>query len=61
MSYQSINPFNGKELQSFETFTDKQVESALQAAEACYKKWRLITFAERATIAHKAAASCVSE
>ena len=56
MSYQSINPFNGKELQSFETFTDKQVESALQAAEACYKKWRLITFAERATIAHKAAA-----
>lgn len=55
MSYQSVNPFNGKELQSFETFTDKQVESALEAAEACYKKWRLTTFAERATIAHKAA------
>ncbi len=55
MSYQSVNPFDGKVLKSFETFTDKQVESALETAENCYKKWRLTAFSDRAAIAHKAA------
>jgi succinate-semialdehyde dehydrogenase / glutarate-semialdehyde dehydrogenase len=56
MAYQSVNPFDGKLLKSFEEFTDKQVEAAIDTAESCYKKWQLTTFAERAAIAHKAAA-----
>lgn len=55
MSYQSVNPYNGKVLQTFEHFTDKQVDSALATAAACFAKWRRRTFAERSAIIAKAA------
>lgn len=55
MAYQSVNPFDGKVIKTFEEFTDKQVETALDRAEHCYRRWSLTTFAARAAIAHKAA------
>ncbi|GGE71021.1 NAD-dependent succinate-semialdehyde dehydrogenase [Massilia psychrophila] len=56
MAYQSINPYNGEILKNFEEFTDKQLETAFDTASNCFETWRHATFAERATIATKAAA-----
>jgi succinate-semialdehyde dehydrogenase/glutarate-semialdehyde dehydrogenase len=56
MPYQSVNPFNGQTLQTFPEITDVRLEAALATATACYAKWRLTSFAERAKIVAKAAA-----
>jgi succinate-semialdehyde dehydrogenase/glutarate-semialdehyde dehydrogenase len=56
MTYQSVNPYDGKILKTFEEFTDKQLESALETAETCFESWRHTTFTERATVVAKAAA-----
>ncbi|MFA6046164.1 MAG: aldehyde dehydrogenase family protein, partial [Phycisphaerales bacterium] len=56
MSYQSVNPSNGQVLKTFEELTDKQLESALEAAATCFDTWRGTTFAARATVVAKAAA-----
>jgi succinate-semialdehyde dehydrogenase/glutarate-semialdehyde dehydrogenase len=56
MSYQSINPYNGKLLKKFKELTDKQLEAALQTAAICFETWRRKTYAERAVIVAKAAA-----
>ena len=56
MAYQSVNPYDGKILKTFEELTDKQLETALEKAAACFETWRHTTFAERAAVAAKAAA-----
>lgn len=56
MAYQSINPYNGKILKTFEEFTDQQLDTALQTAAKCFETWRHTTFAERARIVTKVAA-----
>ena len=56
MSYQTVNPFNGKLLKKFKELTDTQLEKALKTAAACFDSWRQTTFAERAVVAKKAAA-----
>jgi succinate-semialdehyde dehydrogenase/glutarate-semialdehyde dehydrogenase len=53
--YETVNPFNGKTLKTFQTLTDAQLETKLAAATACYETWRHKTYAERAVIMHKAA------
>jgi len=55
MSYQSVNPYNGKLLKTFEHMSDKQVEAALDSAAVYFEKWRHTSFAERATVIAKAA------
>jgi len=50
MTYQTINPYDGTLLQTFEEFTAEQLETALATAEACFQSWRQTTFAERALI-----------
>jgi succinate-semialdehyde dehydrogenase / glutarate-semialdehyde dehydrogenase len=55
MNYQSINPYNGKTLKTFEEHTDQQLETALATASTCFETWRHRTFAERAIIAVQAA------
>ena len=55
MSYQSINPFDGKILKTFETLSDSQLETKLAAAAACFKTWKYKTYKERAVIVAKAA------
>ena len=54
MAYSSVNPFNGKLLQSFDQLTDKQLEEKLATAESCYKTWKHTSYAERAKIIAKA-------
>jgi succinate-semialdehyde dehydrogenase/glutarate-semialdehyde dehydrogenase len=56
MPYQSVNPYNGKTLQTFEELTDTQLETALETAASCFETWRRTTFAARAAVAAKAAA-----
>jgi succinate-semialdehyde dehydrogenase/glutarate-semialdehyde dehydrogenase len=56
VSYQSINPYNGQTLKTFDELTDKQLESAMATAASCFETWRHTTFANRAAVATKAAA-----
>lgn len=55
MSYQSVNPSNGKTLKTFAEHSDKQLEQALETAAACFETWRHTTFTERAAVGAKAA------
>lgn len=55
MNYQSVNPYDGKTLKTFEAHSDAQLERAIETASVCFEKWRHRTFAERAVIATKAA------
>ena len=56
MAYQSVNPYDGRILKTFEELTDKQLEMALETAATCFETWRHTTFAERAAVVAKAAA-----
>jgi len=56
MTYQSVSPYDGKVLKTFEELTDKQLEMALETAATCFETWRHKTFAERAAVVAKAAA-----
>lgn len=55
MSYQSINPFDGKTLESFDTLSDSQLEARLAAAAGCFKTWKHQSYEERAVIVARAA------
>ena len=55
MSYQSVNPADGKLLKKFDELTDKQLETKLVAAATCFETWRHKSYAERAVIVAKAA------
>jgi len=37
MAYQSINPYDGKILKTFEELTDQQLETALKTAATCFE------------------------
>src|SRR5665811_2416312 len=50
MAYQSVNPYDGKTLKTFEELSDEQLEAALETAAACFETWRHTTFAERAAV-----------
>ena len=56
MSYQSINPFNGELVKSFEEHTDHQLNEAIATAAKCFEAWRRHTYAQKASIVSKAAA-----
>ena len=56
MSYQSINPYNGELVKSFDEQTNQQLETAIATAATCFETWRKTTFVERAGIVTKAAA-----
>ena len=55
MTYQSVNPADGKLLKKFDELTDKQLETKLAAAATCFETWRHKSYAERAVIVAKAA------
>ena len=56
MAYQSLNPYDGKILRTFEELTDKQLETALQTAAKCFETWRHTAFTERTAVLKRAAA-----
>jgi succinate-semialdehyde dehydrogenase/glutarate-semialdehyde dehydrogenase len=55
MPYESINPFNGKTLKSFEHLSGSQLEAALASAQATFQTWKHVSYQERAAIVNKAA------
>ena len=56
MTYQSVNPYDGKTLKTFKELTDKQLDKALDTGAACFETWRRKIYAERAAVVAKAAA-----
>jgi hypothetical protein len=38
-AYQSVNPFNGTTLKTFEELTDKQLDTAMETAATCFEAW----------------------
>jgi succinate-semialdehyde dehydrogenase/glutarate-semialdehyde dehydrogenase len=55
VAYQSVNPYDGKTVQTFDTISDREFETKLAAAAACYEIWRNKSYAQRAVIVSKAA------
>jgi len=55
MTYQSVNPADGKLLMQFDDLTNEQLAVRLTAAEACFQSWRHKPYAERAKIVGRAA------
>jgi len=56
VAYQSINPFSGELLQSFDQHTDAQMEAALAKADNTFQRvWSAKTFRGRAKIVRRAA------
>ena len=56
MAYQTINPFDGKLVRTFDGLTDTELEAKLATASTCFESWRLTSFAHRAAIVGRAAA-----
>ncbi|MFT0891228.1 NAD-dependent succinate-semialdehyde dehydrogenase [Pseudochelatococcus sp. G4_1912] len=55
MAYQTINPYTGETLATFEDATDDEVKAAIAAAHDAFLRWREMPFAERAKILQNAA------
>jgi succinate-semialdehyde dehydrogenase/glutarate-semialdehyde dehydrogenase len=56
MAYQSINPFTGELLRTFDPLTDAQVESALGQADGAFRRtWSRAAFRDRAGVVRRAA------
>ena len=49
-TYRTVNPATGEVVETFETATDAEVESALAAVHAAYATWRDVPIAERAKV-----------
>jgi len=56
MTYQSLNPFNGKLVEVFDPLGDASLETKIAAAQSCYETWRRTSYAERAKIIARAGA-----
>jgi succinate-semialdehyde dehydrogenase / glutarate-semialdehyde dehydrogenase len=56
MNYQSISPYDGKVLKSFEVIDAGALESKVATAVDCFRNWQQTTYLQRATIVAKAAA-----
>jgi len=56
MSIESINPATDEVLETFEPFTEREVDEALQRARACFLNWRATSFAERGALMRRVSA-----
>jgi succinate-semialdehyde dehydrogenase/glutarate-semialdehyde dehydrogenase len=55
MAYRSVNPFDGKTLETFEEIGDEELDKAVRTAERCFGTWRARPFADRAGVLRRAA------
>jgi succinate-semialdehyde dehydrogenase/glutarate-semialdehyde dehydrogenase len=56
MTYQSINPFSGEPVETYNEMNDQELEAAIATAANCFEAWRKKSYAERAVVIAKAAA-----
>ena len=54
MLYQTINPFDGKLIKSFDAMSDNDIQEKTKMAQICFETWRHLPFHERAKIIHLA-------
>ena len=54
MTYQSLNPFNGELVESFDPLGDAVLETKMATAQACFETWRHTSYAARAKIIARA-------
>lgn len=47
MKFKSINPYTGKELETFQEFTSQQVKDILDEASSAFTNWRATSFSDR--------------
>jgi succinate-semialdehyde dehydrogenase/glutarate-semialdehyde dehydrogenase len=45
MTYQSLNPFDGELIKTFDELPDPALETKIAIADACFKTWRHKTYA----------------
>jgi len=55
MSIESINPATGEVIESFEPFTQEQIDAALDRAQQAFSTWRTADYDTRATLVLKIA------
>ncbi len=55
MTYQSVNPYNGKVFKTYPDMTDAQLEQGIATADTAYQSWKKLSYAERGVIVAKAA------
>ncbi|KXV79990.1 succinate-semialdehyde dehydrogenase, partial [Acetobacter malorum] len=55
MAYKTVNPYTNETIATFPDLKDAELDSLLSQAEKTYKSWRNTSFADRASILHKAA------
>ncbi len=55
MSIQTINPTTGEVLETFEPYSEQQINQALDQARQAFLQWRTISFAERGKHLHSVA------
>src|SRR2546430_4211187 len=55
MSIQSINPATGEVIETFEVYSEAQINEALDQARRAFREWRETTFAERGALFHRIA------
>jgi len=55
MEFKSINPYNNKEIASYTSQTDAEVETLLQKSQTAFEKWRKVPLKERARLMQNAA------
>jgi succinate-semialdehyde dehydrogenase/glutarate-semialdehyde dehydrogenase len=55
MAIQSINPATGEILESFDEFTEEQVEAKLKLAKETFRSYRKTSFKTRAAMLFRAA------
>lgn len=55
MSIQTINPTTGEVLETFQVYSQEQLEDALSQAHQAFLQWRTLSFAERAKYLHSVA------
>ena len=55
MSYQTVNPFNGETVKSFDEFDKSTVKTKLKKAQSCFEVWRNQSFDQRKRVIQKVA------
>ncbi|MEV4560171.1 aldehyde dehydrogenase family protein, partial [Kitasatospora sp. NPDC049285] len=55
MPIATVNPADGRTVETFEPLDAAAVEQRLARAEAAFVQWRLTSFAQRAALMHRAA------
>jgi succinate-semialdehyde dehydrogenase/glutarate-semialdehyde dehydrogenase len=55
MTFESINPYDGHVMDTNDTMTEADLDSAISKAQDCFEVWKLKTYKDRATFVQKAA------